>query len=108
MEQLTIHEKKGANYFLLEVAGGINSYNYTEFEAKVYSQIKDTNLVIDFSEVNSIDSSGIGVLFGAYNDSIEYNHKFYLMRLSNEVKKAITATGFLDAFDIIQSVTEVI
>lgn len=108
MEQLTIQEKKGANYYLLEVSGSINSYNYTEFQAKVYSQIKETNLVLDMSEVTSIDSSGIGVLFGAYNDGLENGKKLYLMRLSIPVQKSISSTGFLDTFDVIQSVTEVL
>ena len=37
MDQVTLVEKKGANYVLLEVAGTINSYTFTDFQTKVYT-----------------------------------------------------------------------
>ena len=60
MDQVTLVEKKGANYVLLEVAGTINSYTFTDFQTKVYSLVKDTNLVLDLSEINKIDSTVSG------------------------------------------------
>ena len=69
MDQVTLVEKKGANYVLLEVAGTINSYTFTDFQTKVYALVKDTNLVLDLSEVNKMDSSGLGVILAAYNDA---------------------------------------
>ena len=40
MEALTITEKKGANYILLELNGAINSYTLTEFQNRVYAAIQ--------------------------------------------------------------------
>jgi len=59
MENISIVEKRGSNYALLEVAGTINSYTYTEFQQKVYSLIKQTNLVLDLSRVTNLSSSGL-------------------------------------------------
>lgn len=108
MEQLKIQEKRGANYALLELAGVIDSYNFTEFQQKAYSLIKETNLVVDMSEVVSMDSSGLSVILGTYNDGEEYGNTLYIMRPSNGAQKAIESTGFLDDFHIIHTVTEVL
>ena len=108
MEQLTIQEKRGANYVLFELSGAINSYNYTEFQAKVYAGIRETNVVLDLSNVTGIDSSGLGVIMGAYNDGEISGHKIYLKSMSPMAQKAVASTGFLDTFDVIYSVTEVL
>lgn len=108
MDSLTIQEKKGANYVLLELSGVISSYTFSEFRAKVYSYIQNNNVVLDLSEVMGIDSSGMGVIMGAYNDGEETGNSLYLMRPSSAAEKAIDATGFTDVFNIINSVTEVL
>lgn len=108
MEQLKLLEKKGANYVLLEVSGTINSYTFSEFQTKLYSLVTDTNVVVDMSQVTSIDSSGLGVIFAAFNEAEDSNNRLYIMRPSIEARKALDSTGFTDTFSIIQSVTEVL
>lgn len=107
MEQLTLTEKIGENYILLELNGTINSYTATEFRNKVFSYIIDTNLVLDLSEVHSIDSTGMGIIMAGFNDGIESKHKLFLMNPSAEARQAIDDTGFADTFIFIHSVTEV-
>lgn len=108
MENLTIVEKRGPNYVLLEVAGTINSYTYTEFQVKVYSLIKETNLVLDLSRVTNLSSSGLGVLMSALDDGDAVGNKLYIMKPSEVVRLAIESTGFNDMFTVIYSLTEVI
>ncbi len=108
MDTLAIDEKKGANYTLLEVSGVINSVTFAEFRTKVYTYIRQTNVVIDLDEVTGIDSSGMGVLMGAFNDGEESGFQLYLMRPSAAAYKALDATGFTDTFNIIHAVTEVL
>lgn len=107
MEQLTIWEKNGANYVLLELTGVIDSYTATEFQTKVYTYIKTTNLVLDLENVTGIDSTGMGIIMAGFNDGEESGHKLYLMNMSNAVREAVDDTGFTDTFHIIRSVTEV-
>ena len=107
MEALTITEKKGANYILLELNGAINSYTFAEFQTKVYAIIQETNLVLDLSNVFEIDSTGMGILFAAFNDGRESGKRLYLMNMSPQAQKTVSDTGFLDAFNVISSVTEV-
>ncbi|MCK9169696.1 MAG: STAS domain-containing protein [Treponema sp.] len=107
MEQLTITEKSGANYFLFELDGALNAYTLAEFQQKVYGAIQKNNVVVDLSKVVELDSSGVGVLMAAFNDGEDLSHKLYLMALSNESEKAIDQTGFTHELNIINSVTEV-
>lgn len=108
MDSLSMTEKRGANYVLYEPAGVINSYTFADFRSKVYDSIKSENVVIDLAAVTGIDSSGIGVLMGAFNDGEDFGHALYLMRPSGIVYQALDATGFTDTFHIIHSVTEVL
>jgi len=108
MENISIVEKNGPNYSLLEVSGTINSYTYTEFQAKVYSLIKQTNLVLDLSRVVNLSSSGLGVLMAALDDGEELGNKLYIMKPSEVVRLAIESTGFSELFTVIFSLTEVI
>ena len=108
MDALIIEEKKGANYILLEISGVINSYTFTEFRSKVYTYIQQSSVVLDLSEVTGIDSSGLGVLMGAFNDGEESGFTLYLMRPSAAAHEALDSTGFTDTFNIIHSVTEVV
>jgi anti-anti-sigma factor len=107
MEQLTLTEKNGENYILLELNGTINSYTATEFRNKVFTYIATTNLVLDLSEVHSIDSTGMGIIMAGFNDGIESKHKLFLMNPSAEARQVIDDTGFSDTFIFIHSVTEV-
>lgn len=108
MDTMRINEKRGANYMLLELSGVINSFTFSEFKTKAYSYIRENNLVLDLSEVTDMDSSGIGVIMGAFNDGEETGYKLYLMRPSTAAYKALDGTGFTDMFNIIHSVTEVL
>ena len=108
MDILTITEKRGANYILLELGGVITSYSFSDFKIKAYSYIQETNLVVDLSNIQSIDSSGLGVFMATHNDGEESGHKFYLMNPSVEAFNAINSTGFTDTFNIIHSATEVV
>jgi anti-anti-sigma factor len=108
VDYIALQEKRGANYVLLEVNGVITSNTFTEMQGKVYDMINKSNLVLDLSEVQKIDSSGLSVIMAAHNDGEEIGNKLYLMRPSLDARRAIESTGFLDTFNVIQSVTEVL
>ncbi|MCH5288663.1 MAG: STAS domain-containing protein [Treponema sp.] len=107
MEQLTIWEKDGANYILLELTGTVDSYTTAELQTKVYDYIRTTNVVLDLANVTGIDSTGIGIIMAGHNDGEDSRHRLYLMNPSGDVRQAIDDTGFSDTFHIIRSVTEV-
>lgn len=107
MEQLTLTEKNGANYILLELTGSVNSYTTTEFQNKVYDYIQRTNVVLDMTAVDAIDSTGVGIIMAGFNDGLDSGKRLYLLNPSPAVREAIDATGFSDTFYFIHAVTEV-
>ena len=107
MDQLILTEKTGANYILLELIGTIDSYTSAEFQNKVYSYIQTTNVVLDMSQVDGIESTGMGIIMAGFNDGLDSGKKLYILSPSPAVREAIDDTGFSDTFYFIHSVTEV-
>ena len=107
MDQLTLHEKYGPNYVLLELEGAINAYTLSEFREKAYGYIIDANLVLDLSQVTTIDMAGLGVILASINDGIDCGTKVFLMNPSEGAKNALEKTGFEDTLNLIHAVTEV-
>ena len=108
MEQLKIQEKKGANYNLLELFGVLDSYNFTELQQKAFVLIKENNLVLDLSNLTSMDSPGLSAILGSSTLGLEFGKMLYIMNPSSEARRALESTGFMDMFNIIFSVTEVV
>ncbi|QEJ95625.1 STAS domain-containing protein [Treponema phagedenis] len=94
MESVQITEKITPDYILLSVVGSINSYTYQEFESKIYSSIKENNIVLELSNVTNMSSSGLGVLMSAHDEGEEHGHKLYILAPSEIVRLAIDSTGF--------------
>lgn len=108
MEQLKIQEKRGPNYTLLELFGVLDSYNFTELQQKAFVVVKEKNLVLDLSGIASMDSSGLSVILGSSTLGEEHGRRLYIMSPSAGARKALEATGFMDMFNIIYSITEVV
>lgn len=107
MENLIITESKVAGCLLLAVEGTVNLYTSGDFEKKVYSAIKDNDVILDLSKVGTLSSSGIGVLMTAHNESEENGHKMYILNPAKDVKMALDSTGFSDVFRMIRSIDEI-
>ena len=106
MEQLTITEREGANYKFYELKGGLSAYTLGDFENKLYETVLKKNVVLDMSNLVELDSSGLGLLMTAFNDSVDAGNKLYFLAMSNESLRALTETGFKNEFNIINSLTE--
>ena len=107
MEQLQLVEKSGSNYMFYDISGNLNSYTLGEFREKLFDSIQHTNVVIDLSKIDSIDSAGVGIIMAGFNDGEDSKHKLFLMNPSPAARIAIEETGFYDVFRFIHSITEV-
>ncbi len=107
MDQLTITEKVGPNYILLELNGAINAYTTAELQEKVYNYILDSNVVLDMSQVFQLDSAGVGIIIAAHNDGEGCGTKIYILNPSEYARHSLEKTGFMDTFNVISSVMEV-
>lgn len=107
MDQLTVHEKTGPNYKLLELSGVFDAYNLAEVSEKIYGYIKDKHVVLDMDKILAMDSAGTGVVLACINDGLANGNKVFIMNPSDAAHHALERTGFYDTFYIIHSVTEV-
>ena len=105
--RLSLKEMDDLGYILFELTGSCNSYTVGDLQDKIFDEIKRTNVVLDLSQVFTIDSTAMGMLFAAFNEGQEYGFKLYLMNMSFSAMNTVKETGFLEAFNVIQSVTEV-
>ena len=107
MEDLKIVGTNSARFQLLKISGAINSYTFAEFEKRVFDAIKISDVILDFSAVYHLSSSGLGVLMSATEEGDALGRKIYILQSSNVAKMAIDSTGFTDMFHFIHSIDEI-
>jgi anti-anti-sigma factor len=107
MNQLSINEKVGPNYKLLELTGDITAYTLSDLQEKMYQYIVETNVVLDLAQVTSMDGSGVGAVLATINDGTDNGTKLFIMNPSDAAHESLTRTGFWSSFHVIHAVTEV-
>lgn len=83
------------NYWLVEIKGEVDVFTAKELKQKlidIYSE-KPGDIVIDFNEMSYIDSTGLGVIIGAYGRIKESNHKLSIINPKKNVLKLLNITG---------------
>ena len=107
MDSLTLTEKFGSNYVLMELSGAVNSYTITELKQKLLMYVEDAFVVLDLSNVTALDSTGMGLFMGAFKEADRMGTMLYFMNPSDIAKRVSDATGFSDTFQFVNSVTEI-
>ncbi len=84
----------------MKLKGEIDIYNVAEFKKELYAQIDRASgdLYIDCSELQYMDSTGLGVLIGALKRTKEQNRNMYLTNLKPNIRKLFSITGLEKIF----------
>jgi anti-sigma B factor antagonist len=90
-------------YIKFTLSGSLYVNESAILREKFLEQIKQgkNDFLLDFSNVNYIDSSGLGVLVSMEKRSKEKNGKVVLRGLSGEVKKIFELTRLTKIFEIL-------
>jgi anti-sigma B factor antagonist len=107
MTQLDISIRNEHHRLVLDVAGPINSYTFTDFQEKVYKAIAQADTAVVMEHVTALSSAGIGVLMTAIEDAEAAGHGFAIVNPSEIARLAIESTGFGDRFPIVKSLKQV-
>lgn len=101
--EIRFKEEKSGELFKLSISGEVDIYTAQSLKEKIYSVIENNNcdLLIDCSELNYIDSTGLGIFVGALKKIKESNGKIYISNLKENIKKLFVITG-LDKLFIIK------
>jgi anti-sigma B factor antagonist len=93
---------------IVEINGEIDMYSSPEMR-KVLLQLTDdktTAIIINFQEVEYIDSSGIATLVEALQEVEKYQGKFLLTNLSDKVMDVFALSRLDKVFDIYESLED--
>lgn len=82
----------------IAVQGDIEITTIKEFKEAVYEVGKniDKDVIVDFSGVNYLDSSGIGILLTLYKMQKNRNKEMSLVNCSDNIKKIIELSSLRD------------
>lgn len=78
------------------LSGELDHHSAESVRIKIDNKIEEygiNNLIFDFSGVNFMDSSGIGVIIGRYRKVSEYGGKVAITNLKPQIKKVFELGG---------------
>lgn len=74
---------------------------------KTIDEGKYKKVVLNFAGVTFIDSSGIGMVLGRYNQIRHYGGLLYLTKLPQDTRRLFDLTGLFTIIEVIDDVSEV-
>lgn len=86
------HEK---NQWKMEVSGEIDISSARDFREaleKVYTD-KKNDIILHFEQLNYIDSTGLGVIIGAYGKMKANNNRIQIINPRQNIKKLLSITN---------------
>ncbi|MCL2703593.1 MAG: anti-sigma factor antagonist [Defluviitaleaceae bacterium] len=75
---------------------------------KAFARSKARNLIFDFSRVEFMDSSGIGILIGRYRELSKLGGKVYAINISGEIGRIFGVSGLARIIPCYASVEDVL
>ncbi len=103
---LDTFNKSEEQYDIIGFRGEISIITSTPVSLELNKKVgKDfqKDLVLDLSEVNSIDSSGLRLIIGLNNTMSERNKQLYILKPSETVQKIFRETNMVKILKIIGS-----
>jgi anti-sigma B factor antagonist len=99
MENMKIVSSNGTRQGqkIVRLEGPLNIHTVYEFQTAIRAETAPT-LIMDFSEVPFIDSSGLGALVGAYVAAQKQNRKLALVGLNTQSKALLEMTKVMQFF----------
>lgn len=94
--------KNFINYTYIEFYGDIDDSvcpRYRKEISNLIEQNKSKDMILNFKEVTFIDSSGIGLILGRYNQLKGHRKKLYITETNSQIKKLFKISGIYTIID---------
>ncbi len=100
-------DNNGSGKCIIVVAGEIDISSAPDFKEKLYSGIGDVpaDVILDFTNLEYIDSMGLGILVGALKRIKQHNHNIVIKNARSTVKKLFRITGLDKVFVMEESIS---
>ncbi|MBT1247828.1 MULTISPECIES: STAS domain-containing protein [unclassified Thermosipho (in: thermotogales)] len=95
---------------IAKVYGDIDAYHSADIKKEIREKMISSDkekIIIDLSEVNYIDSAGLGSLVAILKDARMNNKLLYLMSPKQSVMRVFEMTRLDKVFNIISSIEEI-
>lgn len=92
------------NILIASIKGDVDHHSAASLRRSIDESMKESelkNLVMDFSEVDFMDSSGIGVVLGRYKRIEKYGGKFCISGCSNHIRRLMEISGVLSLIPVV-------
>ncbi len=99
---ISIDVKETESKLAVKVNGEIDAYTAPQLREKLFplSEKKGVKMVVDLSEVNYMDSTGLGVFVGVFKNVRANDGEFKIVGLSERLQRLFEITGLADIIDI--------
>jgi len=86
---------KLADKITMKLSGEVDIYTSQGLKEKLYEVVESNkaDLVIDCTDLNYIDSSGLGILIGTLKKAKSYGRNVYLNNMKDNIRKLFSITG---------------
>ena len=102
MDRLSLFVRDGGGRVFVEVEGAVDVATYAEFQMKLHSLMRRSDVIVDMSRVRCLSSSGLGAIIAAMEGGSEWGTRLFLLKPSAIVRLAIEASGFGYLFPVIE------
>ncbi|MBN1897517.1 MAG: STAS domain-containing protein [Spirochaetes bacterium] len=103
---LDISIKKTQKYNLVTLKGRLDASVFQNFVITCLPLVENNHLVIDFTDVDYVSSTGIGALFKLLKLAHNNKKKLVFFGVQPTVKKVITLTKLENMFNIVETLDE--
>lgn len=105
---MKISDEKKDNILVISLVGRLDANTSTQFQEKIISDIDtgETNLAIDFSQLDYISSAGLRILLMAAKKITTLHGQMVLFDLQNQIREVFDIAGFSTIFKIYQTEDE--
>lgn len=101
--ELRFEVKQLQDAIVVYLLGEVDIYTSQSLKEKLYDMVDNVgkDLKIDCSQLNYLDSTGLGILVGALKKAKQNNLNIYMLNLKDSIKKLFIITG-LDKLFILE------
>ena len=106
---MKIHFSKKENILSIAMEGEIDHHSAAELRTRIDDYIKGSNtkyIVMNFSKVGFMDSSGIGMVMGRYKNIKRVGGELCIISVNNAVKRILDMSGIASVVPIYKNYEE--
>lgn len=99
---ISIDVQELENEIKAKLTGEIDAYTAPKVRDELLPRAEKTgtNIIVDLTEVNYMDSTGLGVFVGLFKSLKENDGKLVLTGMSARLKRLFDITGLADVMDV--------